>query len=303
MKFSQSRKHFLSFSTLVGLVLIAPGTQADEQLFGYAKGAETLPQGSWEIDQWITSRRDKGVGDYEAWNTSTELEYGVTDRFTVAGYLKMQAIDTSGLVIDGYLPKNNQYGLRPSGLEAEFKYNFLSPAKDNFGLSAMFALEYDWRDPHSGQDKNTLSFESEIIAQKYFLEGQLIWVANLGIEATYADRDDIADLPEGFDWPTEPEMEIEPIFGTGLSYRFSPGWFIGAEALYETEYETEVGQERWSVFAGPTLHYGGERWWATLTWFHQLQGGGEQYPDQPDTDLHLIEKTKNEYRLKLAFNF
>ena len=80
-------------------------------------------------------------------------------------------------------------------------------------------------------------------------------------------------------------------------------WYIGIEVLYETEFETEVGQERWSVFAGPSLHYGTQRWWATLTWAPQITGGGEQYPGQADTDLHLIEKTEQEVRLKFGFNF
>jgi hypothetical protein len=98
-------------------------------------------------------------------------------------------------------------------------------------------------------------------------------------------------------------MEVELKAGTGVSYRFAPNWYASLEALYETEFETDVGQERWSVFAGPSLHYGGQRWWATLTWLPQLRGGGEQYAGQADTNLHLIEKTRQEARLKLGFNF
>src|SRR3989338_1748746 len=73
---------------------------ADESLFGYVKGAETLPKGSWEFDQSLTYRNDKGSGDYSALDSKTEIEYGVTDRFTASGYLKMQSIDMSGLVVD-----------------------------------------------------------------------------------------------------------------------------------------------------------------------------------------------------------
>ena len=42
---------------------------------------------------------------------------------------------------------------------------------------------------------------------------------------------------------------------------------------------------------------------ATLAWLPRLRGGGEQYADQTDTDLHLIEKTKQEARLKPGSNF
>jgi hypothetical protein len=214
----------------------------------------------------------------------------------------MQSIDISGLLIDAYLPGDKKDGLALSGVEVSGKYNFLSPALDDFGLAGYSSLSYDWIDPHSGQDKDTLSADFALLAQKYYLEGQLIWMGNAGVEATYADRSPIENLPPGFEWPTDPEMEIELQLGTGMSYRFAPKWFVGAELLYETEFETEVGQERWSIFAGPSLHYASPGYWFTFTWFPQLSGGGETYPGQP-ADLHLIEKTKNEFRLRFGIPF
>lgn len=288
---------------LIASLMAAATAGADENLFGYVKGAETLPKGSWEAYEIITNRNDKGQGEYDAWDSETKLEYGVTDRFSAEASVRLMSLDTSGLIIDGYLPKEKEFNLRTSGVEFAGKYNFLSPAKDDFGLAMYLSFDYDWIDRHSGQDKDTYSVELNLLGQKYFMEGQLIWVGNIAMETTYADRAEIDNLPEGFDWPTDPEMEIEWKFGTGLSYRFANNWYIGAEALYETEFETEVGQERWSVFAGPTLHYGGQQWWASLTWFKQLEGGGEMYEGQDDTDLHLIEKTEQEMRLKIGYNF
>lgn len=292
--------------TAAGLLALVAGIgvgRADEQVFGYVRGAESLPRGASEIVQTLTLRTDKGQGTYEALDSKTEYERGITDRLTAGFALKMMAIETRGLLINAYIPKDEQYDLKPSGVEGELKYNFLSPAKDPIGLAALLSLDYAWLDPHSGQDKDTLSLELDLLAQKYFLDGQLIWVGNAGVESTYAHRDDVADLPPDFEWPTEPEMEIELKVGTGLSYRFAPNWFIGAEALYETEFETEVGQERWSVFAGPSLHYASGRWWATLAWFPQLEGGGEFYDGQSDRSLHLIEKTEQEIRVKLGYAF
>lgn len=296
-------KHGKALLILLGVSAIQFQAQADESLFGYIKGAETLPEGAMELSQSATLRRDKGTGDYDAWNLGTEFEYGVTDRFTAAGEIKLQAIDTEGLIIDGYLPKAEDYGPRFSGAEIALKYNFLSPARDDIGLSGYWSLEYLTLDPHSGQDKKTVSTELMLLLQKYFMEGQVVWAGNAGFEATYAKRDPIANLPAGFDWPTDPEMEIELKAGTALSYRVAPKWYAGIEALYETEFETEVGQERWSIFAGPTLHYGSKDWWATLTWFHQIEGGGETYPGQSDSDLHLVEKTEDEIRFKVGLNF
>lgn len=292
-------------TALLGLAVLGLSLPAcaDENLFGYVRGAEVLPQGSLEAYQWFTQRSDKGAGSYRATDSKTELEYGVTNRFQVSAELNMLSIHTSGLLIDGYLPADKKTGLRPQGVELAAKYNFLSPAKDDFGLSGTAALEYGMLDVHSGQKKTEYEFETQLQAQKYFLEGQLTWVGNIGIRAAYEKRKAIANLPDGFDWPTDPEMEISTKFGTGLSYRFAPNWYVGGEVLREAEYETEVGLERWTVFGGPSLHYGGQTWWATLTYFKQLRGGGEVYEGQTEAHRHLIEKTMKEVRVKIGYNF
>jgi opacity protein-like surface antigen len=293
--------------------------QADENPLGYVSGAETLPQGASGAYLFATRRWNKDQGDYTAYDTDVEYEYGLTHRLTTTLALKGQSIDADGLVIDGYLPGAENYGLKPSGVEAKLKYNFLSVAKDPVGLSGTFALKQSWLDPHSGKDKDTTKADFSLQLQKLLLDDQLALVANTGIEATYAKRAPLdaatqaradaamqalaGDPAASFEWPTEPEMEIELRLGAGASYRFASNWSIGAETLYATEFETEVGQERWSWFAGPSIHYGGETWWATLTWFEQLAGGKEQYINQADDNLHLIEKTKHELRFKLGYNF
>lgn len=289
---------------IAGLLLATIlSAQADESLFGELKGAETLPEGALELVQHFNHRSDKGKGSYTALDSKTELEYGITNRLTGAVYLKSQAIRTEGLLINGYLPKDESYGLTASGVEGSLKYNFLSPAKDDFGLAGYLSADYSWLDPHSGQKKDKFTIETKLLAQKYLLDGQLIWVGNLGMEATMAKRQPIANLPDDIEWSSKPEMEIGFSVGTGLSYRFAPNWFVGAEVLYEAEHETEVGRERWSIHAGPSIHYGGKKWWTTLSWLPQIRGGGETYTGQSDLNLHLIEKTKQEVRFKIGFNF
>jgi hypothetical protein len=287
----------------LSLLVLGSAANADENLFGYVRGSEVLPKGAGEVYQWFTQRSDKGSGTYRAIDSKTEIEYGVTDRFQISAELNTMSLKTSGLVIDGYLPSDKKFGLRLQSVEMAMKYNFLSPAKDDFGLSGYASFEYGVLDVHSGQKKTEYELETQLLAQKYFMEGQIVWVGNVGVRAAYEQRKAIANLPQNFDWPTDPEMEISTKIGTGLSYRFMPNWYIGAEILHETEFEKDVGQERWSLFGGPTLHYGGDKWWSSLTYFQQLRGGGEKYLGQTDTGLHLIEKTKNEIRLKVGYNF
>lgn len=313
--------HKKRLSCLIPALFIAAASSpahADENQFGYISGAETLPKGASEAYAWLTRRGDKERGEYTAHDLKLEYGYGVTSRLTAGAALLAQSIDTSGIVIDGYLPGAEKYGMKPSGLGVKAKYNFLSPAKDDIGLSAQFELLHTRLDPHSGKDKSKTTGELTLQLQKFFLDDQLVVIANTGLEATYAKRKGLTaaeqasadagiqalsgDPAATFEWPTEPEMEIGLMAGGGVSYRFAPNLYAGVETRYETEFETEVGQERWSWFAGPTLHYGGKQWWATLTWFEQLKGGKEKYIGQT-ADLHLIEKTTHEVRFKLGYNF
>lgn len=304
---------------------VSPAAVAVENLLGYVAGAETLPKDASEAYLIVTRRWDKGAGNYPsgagkytAYDYTLEYERGLTNRLTGAVEIKGQSINTGGLVIDGYLPGPESYGIKTSGIGLKLQYNFLSPAKDDLGLSTTFELKQSWLDPHSGRDKDTTKFGVGLQMQKYLLDDQLSLMFNTGLEGTYAKRAPLdantqayadtamqsitGDPGASFEWPTEPEMELEFKLGLGGSYRFAPNWYIGAETLYETEFETEVGQERWSWFAGPSLHYGAKDWWATLTWFRQIEGGKETYIGQSE-DLHLIERTKNELRLKLGYNF
>lgn len=302
-----ARRAVTGAALLAGTLLALPAA-ADEGLLNYVIGAETQPKGSWEVYQWITRRSDKGTGRYEAFDYRTEIEYGFTDRFAAALYLNGQSIDTRDIRVDAYIPADVKYGYKFSGISAAFKYNFLSPVKDGIGVSLYVEPTIATKDPHSGLDKKSISLETMLLLQKNFLDDTLVWLTNVGVESTYAKREPLDDatqaaLPPDFEWPVVPEMEIEPAFATGVSYRFAPNWYAGAEAQYLIEYETEVGTERWSWFAGPTLHYGAKQWWATLTWFPQIKGSGDLIYGQTDTNLQLIEKTRQEWRLKVGLNF
>jgi hypothetical protein len=133
-----------------------------------------------------------------------------------------------------------------------------------------------------------------MLAQKYFLDGELIVVGNLGLEATRAERKPIADLPPDFDWPTDPEMEIELETAAGVSYRFAPNWFVGGKPC-----TCRRTRQKWVSSAGRcrparTSITAARKCVGTPTWLPQIQGGGEQYEGQADRSLHLIEKTKYE---------
>ena len=322
------------------LCLPAPGAFAQ---FIALTSAETRPEGSGKVQQTITRRADKGRGEYTAWDFGTSFEYGVANNFTVGGGLRFQSIETSGLLVPGYLPGDESYSFKFAGFDISGKHKFLNTAEDFIGLAAFWKAQHDTLDKHSGLGKKVYALETGIALQKYLMEGQLTWRANFAVKGIHATRDDVANDfypdggqrsanirhngrpatlvfehddgdcdPEGesfidgdpqacFEWPNFPEMELELKFATGVSFRFMNNWYLSLEALYEEEYETEVNRERYSLFAGPGLHFEGRAFSFSVGYLQQLNGGGEKI--DPADDLHYIEKTDNEIRIKLAYNF
>src|SRR6266481_4940868 len=66
---------------------------ATERYFTYTYEPETMPKGALEYEQWVTlaAGRDAAVGqeNYRRWVFREELEYGVTDNYTVSFYLNV----------------------------------------------------------------------------------------------------------------------------------------------------------------------------------------------------------------------
>ena len=55
-----------------------------------------------------------------------------------------------------------------------------------------------------------------------------------------------------------------------------------------------------AIFAGPSLHYGGRRWWATLSYGYQIYGHGI---DEHFANKTFAEEARHEVRLKIALNY
>ena len=71
---------------LLAAVFLTPA-RADERRFTYSYEPEILPKGGLEFEQWVTlrSQRSKDVNqdNYNLWEFREELEYGVTDNYSV----------------------------------------------------------------------------------------------------------------------------------------------------------------------------------------------------------------------------
>lgn len=266
------------------------GARADEQLFGFTRGAETLPQGRSEVYQFLTLRTGKAEGSYYGTDFETEVEHGFTDKFQASISLEQHYFNNSG--VNGSrdaLDNTDRY--RFGGLATSAKYRLLSPFKDVIGLAARIETGYLWFDEVDGLVQHEIYVAPEIDLQKNFRDDTIIWVMNGGVEMAWG-KQPAEEYPH--------EMSLQG--GTGVSYRFAPNWFAGVEGNVRAEYPMFDVQnfEHVVTYAGPSLHYSAERWWVTLSYAYQVWGNGVGEPADGKT---YAEETTSKVRLKVGFNF
>ncbi|MFT6408539.1 MAG: hypothetical protein ACJAQ6_001959, partial [Arenicella sp.] len=138
----------LVFMTTIGCMSVINRVSAEENLWVYAKGSDTRPQGSFEIKASDIFRTGKASADYDFHELRVETEYGITDRLTVgveAIFFKhdYEVFDED---LEPYIETQGGLGSRYNdtafgGYEISTKYNLLSPYKDGLGLSVSFGYE------------------------------------------------------------------------------------------------------------------------------------------------------------------
>jgi hypothetical protein len=273
-------------TAFVGLASLSPAARADEHLFGWVRGAETLPKGHFDAYQFGTLRTGKQEGDYFGWDFNTEIEYGITDKLQVGIAVEQHYFD-----IDGVPELDNMNEYRFGGVELAAKYRALSPFKDKIGLAFRFEAAYLAFDDVAGIEQEEIDLQPEIILHKNFFDDTLIFQLNAGIKMAWGKKP-----AEEYDY------ELTLMGGAGVSYRFARNWFIGFEGHWRSEFpEADLGfHEHTVVFIGPSLHYGAQRWWANASWGYQIYGEGI---DEPDNGKTFAEEARNEFRLKVGLNF
>lgn len=286
-------KRYLLVALLAG-TFGGSAAQADERYFGYVYSAEAMPKGETEAEIWVTDRRDKGDGHFDAQDYRLELEHGFTDRLTIAGYANFAGHHIRGLEPD-FEDTDRDFAFR--GLSAEFKYNVLSPYKDGIGLT-LYA-EPGWSKIHGGGERGTeYELELKAILQKNFLDDRLIWATNFTFEPEWEKE---VEIEEDGEREVEWEKELKLELSSGLSYRIAPGWFLGAEGRYASVYPdwtNGLHRETYAVFAGPTIHYAARKWWMTATFQPQLFGS-----PSPNGSLAVDEFEKREFRVIAGLTF
>ena len=281
-------KRYLVATSVASLALVGSPAHADENVFAYSYGSETLPKGGTEAYLWATDRRGKGTGEYNAQDYKFELEHGFSNHFQSSIYVNFVSHHIKGLEPE-LADQNRDFAW--NGLQASFKYAFTSPYKDGIGVAIYVEPGFARYGKKSGVRENQISLETKLLLQKNFMQDKLIWVGNVTAEQEFADAG-------GGEWESELEFELS----SGLAYNIAPGLHIGAEGRYTAAYENFPNQfERadYALFVGPTIHYATRKWWATLSYQPQFAGG----PKVRSSSRNLADYEKREIRLKLGYNF
>ena len=255
-------------------LLTAANMRADERLFTYVQEAEVLPKGGLEFEQWLTHRRDKAEGVFARWDFREELEYGLTDRLSAAGYLNFKSTHSEGVT-----NLTDESAFEFEGVSTELKYRVLNPNTQPLGVLLYGEATYN------GEE---FELEQKLVFQKNFAQK---WVAafNVIFEEEWAFK------------PTVTEEELKVELTAGVAYKVNSHWSIGIEGRNHRVFAPGFNfgnQEANAWFVGPNVHYGRDKWWATLTVLPQVHGS----PDTRD-GLELEEHEKIEVRLIAGINF
>jgi hypothetical protein len=274
---------------------------AGEGLFSRAYTTETVPGGHYELEQLARWRNHRAFGTYNSLDLSTEFEYGFNDNFQGALYLNTQYLHASGSPDDNDpqgetgFSRNRFYF---QGVAAEFIYRVLSPISDPIGLAFYVEPEISFYDIHNGdKEYNSFSNEYRVMVQKNLMEDTLIIVYNLVLETEFfrygpSDTQYFGEL----DWNNE----------IGATYRFAPNWYGGLEARNHNELGNFYSHDHSVFWAGPAIHYGGPKYWATLGVLRQFYGDPNGYDSSGSfigNGLFLHSHEAWETTLKVAMPF
>lgn len=259
--------------------VLATAARADEPLLGFLYTTDLLPKDGKEVEQWITWRHEKAHGSYNLVESQTEVSYGVTDSLQVSGYLIYDWTEAHHNAPDGTTVAPEQFSAyfpNPQsrfdktlfvGIAGEAIWRLQSPYTHPVGI-ALYA------EPIVGPRFQEL--ELKALFQKNFMDDRLVVVGNLtwAPEIRELPGDPYAD-PDSVEYKRNTNIETDVNWGVGVSYRFAPNWSVGWEFQNEREVNdfNIFDRHQWmgnAYYTGPTIHYAGKNFFATLTWWQQL---------------------------------
>jgi hypothetical protein len=270
------RNKLMRAAAISAVCAAAPTAIATERFFTYSYEPETMPKAAWEIEQWVTLRAGRNSTvrqeNYNRWEFNTELEYGVTDNYTVSLY-----VNESYENFRDPVAHKSTHDLAWDGISIENRYMVLNPATKPVGLALYLEPRYNGTD---------FELEQKIILGQ--THGDWKWALNF----THA-----TEWTKHFD---EKEGEVE--ISAGLTRLIGKHWAVGLEARDHNELPDYRIWENSALYLGPVVSYRRENWWATLTVMPQIWGD-TFHNENPDGNRSLELEGHERWNARLIVGF
>jgi hypothetical protein len=280
-----------TFLLSAGLAL-EPAPAAAGASFGYLYGVGTLEKGEWEVNHWVTSRRGRSTGEYHALDLSTEIEYGIGERFQTSLYLNAKHHD-----IDGVTGSADRDKTAFQGIQLAFKWNVIDPERRPIGFALYVEPGFQRIGSSDGTAVEAWQFETKLLFERR-LTRRATWVAAVTFEPEFERPRGVSQRAKtstdaavsGRDF--ERALGLE--FATGVALQLTDRWAAGLEWRTVNEYSgiSLSDREYTAHYVGPNLHFDDHEWWFTLTVLPQV---GESRP--------LDQSEKLETRLRFGVEF
>lgn len=256
------------------------GATADERRFTYTYEPETLPQGAMEFEQWFTLRTqrtkegDVKQGNYNRWEIREELEYGVTDNYSISLYLNTSHESYRDYNPD---PPEDFSKFKFDGVSLENRWLVLNPANHAVGVGL-------YLEPRYSGDEAEIE-EKIILGQRH---GNWKWALNLTHATEWTDNLHT----------TEGEVEAS----LGVARDLGKNWSLGLELRDHNELPDYKKWENTALFLGPVVSYRHEKWWAALTVSPQIYGANLGENPDANTSLELEGHERVNIRLIIGIS-
>ena len=200
----------------------------------------TIPQGMFEIENWVKFKvPNRQKSNVRTWEYEEELEYGLTDRFTIANYHTWETKNKKG-------PDDSTVY---KGFKIEAKYRI--GEKGKYWVDPL--LYFEWKREVRAKNENV--FESKLILSKDF--GKL----NL-------NYNQIMENQLGSGGRTAQQFTV------GTNYEFPHDIHVGVEA--KGDY-WRPGSHRNRISLGPALAWEGKYFWVAASLLFGLNRAADDF--------------------------
>jgi hypothetical protein len=233
---SASLRAALAALTATALALAPSAARANERHFAFTHESATLPQGTVELEPWITMHGFRN-SQYMQFDERLEFEGGLTDRLMGAFYLNSTQVTTPG-AMPGTTTTTTSINTSVEG-----KYRLLDSVADPIGLALYGEVT---------AGTNFFELEGKVILDRRF--GNFLFAANAIVE---------------HDWfftggETQKLLELEA--DVAGAFFITPHMTLGLEARWYNSMLTdpEVLWQDSSIYAGPVFSYSWSHFWTAI---------------------------------------